>query len=147
MADSVYREAPRDVRFICTVAYDSVASAPASCPRCNAPLLPLDNREVRGMLLAYVEAQLARKRTRLSGIGVVGALLLAAIVCFALRLPFVDPNPSFGQTGSWFISIALVLSGVWWYATAKIFAAPSGNEPVAALLQLAKVEKIDEANA
>lgn len=93
------------------------------------------------MVRARVASQLARKRAWLSGAGIVVCFAVAAAVCVAFRLPLIDPNLKFGQYGSWLVSIGLPLTAVWWFATWRLFRAPTDSEPMDRLLARLRLER------
>lgn len=130
-----YREAPPDIRYLCTVCYVSASTGPATCPRDGAPLLPLDNAEVVAMLRQRAGNTVARKRAWLTGVGVVVSAALAVVVCMVFGLELFPKKAYFGETNSWFLGLTFSFSIVWFFATMRVFDAPADDEPLGQLLR------------
>lgn len=139
---SPYREAPNDVRYLCTVCYESSSTGPATCPKDGVPLLPLDTPEVVTMVREEVAKRIARKRSWLAGVGVVVSLAVAAAITLGLGLELFDPKPTGPHSNSWLMALFLPIYFVWMWATWRFFAAAPDNESVSALLARLKLKRI-----
>jgi hypothetical protein len=138
-AGGPYRSVTNEPRFVCIVCYRIATTVPATCPLCDAPLLPLDSRDVAQSVRERVSSRLARKRAWLSATGFVVSFPVSAALCRALHLPLLARG--WHLRGSNLIGIAMVVCFLWIATTAACFRAPRDNEPMASLLARLRVDR------